>query len=69
MQGVVNVFGRISFLIDQNTQAFHMFMSALLQVKLVKCPLFLSLKIDLILQSEPSCTFILVVLHDNVLAQ
>ncbi|XP_061962574.1 peroxisomal membrane protein 13-like [Populus nigra] len=32
MQGVVNVFGRISFLIDQNTQAFHMFMSALLQL-------------------------------------
>ncbi|XWS47258.1 hypothetical protein CRYUN_Cryun14cG0137000 [Craigia yunnanensis] len=32
MQGVVNVFGRISILIDQNTQAFHMFMSALLQV-------------------------------------
>lgn len=32
MQGVVNFFGRISILIDQNTQAFHMFMSALLQV-------------------------------------
>ncbi|KAL0912050.1 hypothetical protein M5K25_017993 [Dendrobium thyrsiflorum] len=32
MQGVVNFFGRISILIDQNTQAFHMFMSALLQL-------------------------------------
>ncbi|KAF8393767.1 hypothetical protein HHK36_019965 [Tetracentron sinense] len=32
MQGVVTVFGRISMLIDQNTQAFHMFMSALLQL-------------------------------------
>ncbi|XVF81347.1 hypothetical protein PTKIN_Ptkin15bG0148100 [Pterospermum kingtungense] len=32
MQGVVNCFGRISILIDQNTQAFHMFMSALLQL-------------------------------------
>lgn len=32
MQGVVNFFGRISILIDQNTQAFHMFMTALLQV-------------------------------------
>ncbi|KAJ6401543.1 hypothetical protein OIU84_016864 [Salix udensis] len=32
MQGVVSVFGRVSFLIDQNTQAFHMFMSALLQL-------------------------------------
>lgn len=34
MQGVVNFFGRISILIDQNTQAFHMFMTALLQVLL-----------------------------------
>ncbi|KAL5977464.1 hypothetical protein ACLOJK_021811 [Asimina triloba] len=34
MQGVVTFFGRISILIDQNTQAFHMFMSALLQVQL-----------------------------------
>lgn len=34
MQGVVNFFGRIAMLIDQNTQAFHMFMSALLQVLL-----------------------------------
>ncbi|PKA45771.1 Peroxisomal membrane protein 13 [Apostasia shenzhenica] len=33
MHGVVNFFGRISVLIDQNTQAFHMFMSALLQVR------------------------------------
>ncbi|XP_044465234.1 peroxisomal membrane protein 13-like isoform X2 [Mangifera indica] len=32
MQGVVNFFGRISILIDQNTQAFHMFMTALLQI-------------------------------------
>lgn len=32
MNGVVNFFGRISILIDQNTQAFHMFMSALLQI-------------------------------------
>ncbi|KAK7264375.1 hypothetical protein RJT34_31983 [Clitoria ternatea] len=32
MQGVVNVFGRISLLIDQNTQAFHLFMTALLQL-------------------------------------
>lgn len=32
MQGVVNFFGRISILIDQNTQAFHLFMTALLQL-------------------------------------
>ncbi|XP_057456317.1 peroxisomal membrane protein 13-like [Lotus japonicus] len=32
MQGVVNFFGRISTLIDQNAQAFHMFMTALLQL-------------------------------------
>ncbi|XP_022875156.1 peroxisomal membrane protein 13-like [Olea europaea var. sylvestris] len=32
MQGVVNFFGRLAMLIDQNTQAFHMFMSALLQL-------------------------------------
>ncbi|KAK6937926.1 hypothetical protein RJ641_031434 [Dillenia turbinata] len=32
MQGVVTFFGRISILIDQNTQAFHMFMTALLQL-------------------------------------
>lgn len=32
LQGVVNFFGRISFLIDENTQALHMFMSALLQL-------------------------------------
>lgn len=32
MQGVVNFFGRVSILIDQNTQAFHLFMTALLQV-------------------------------------
>ncbi|XP_043719805.1 peroxisomal membrane protein 13-like isoform X7 [Telopea speciosissima] len=32
MQGVVTCFGRISILIDQNTQAFHMFMTALLQL-------------------------------------
>ncbi|KAI3461766.1 hypothetical protein Pfo_018429 [Paulownia fortunei] len=32
MQGVVTFFGRIAILIDQNTQAFHMFMTALLQL-------------------------------------
>ncbi|XP_010258482.1 PREDICTED: peroxisomal membrane protein 13-like [Nelumbo nucifera] len=32
MQGVVTFFGRISILVDQNTQAFHMFISALLQL-------------------------------------
>ncbi|KAL9140791.1 hypothetical protein ABFS82_14G060600 [Erythranthe guttata] len=32
MQGVVTFFGRVAILIDQNTQAFHMFMSALLQL-------------------------------------
>ncbi|XP_078163090.1 peroxin 13 [Carex rostrata] len=32
MGGVVNFFGRIAVLIDQNTQAFHMFMTALLQL-------------------------------------
>ncbi|WOK99500.1 peroxisomal membrane protein 13 [Canna indica] len=32
MHGVVNFFGRISILIDQNTQAFHLFMTALLQL-------------------------------------
>ncbi|CAF1936261.1 unnamed protein product [Brassica napus] len=32
MQGAVNFFGRVAMLIDQNTQAFHMFMSALLQL-------------------------------------
>ncbi|KAJ3669978.1 hypothetical protein LUZ60_010302 [Juncus effusus] len=32
MSGVVNFFGRIAVLIDQNTQAFHMFMTALLQL-------------------------------------
>ncbi|CAN6465459.1 unnamed protein product [Victoria cruziana] len=32
MHGVVMFFGRISILIDQNTQAFHMFMTALLQL-------------------------------------
>ncbi|XP_047317535.1 peroxisomal membrane protein 13-like isoform X2 [Impatiens glandulifera] len=32
MEGVVNFFGRVAMLIDQNTQAFHMFMSALLQL-------------------------------------
>ncbi|GER57321.1 peroxisome biogenesis factor 13, partial [Striga asiatica] len=31
MQGVVTFFGRVAMLIDQNTQAFHMFMTALLQ--------------------------------------
>ncbi|KAG6768737.1 hypothetical protein POTOM_027666 [Populus tomentosa] len=32
LQGVVNFFGRVSILIDQNTQAFHMLMTALLQL-------------------------------------
>ncbi|KAL5703418.1 hypothetical protein ACHQM5_028511 [Ranunculus cassubicifolius] len=32
MQGVVTFFGRVAMLIDQNTQAFHMFMSAMLQL-------------------------------------
>ncbi|XP_075499672.1 peroxisomal membrane protein 13 isoform X3 [Primulina tabacum] len=32
MQGVVGFFGRIAILIDQNTQAFHLFMTALLQL-------------------------------------
>lgn len=32
MEGVVNFFGRISILVDQNTQAVHFFMSALLQL-------------------------------------
>nr|CAB3492969.1 unnamed protein product [Digitaria exilis] len=31
MHGVVNFCGRVSFLVSQNTQAFHMFISALLQ--------------------------------------
>lgn len=32
MEGVVGFFGRVSFLVDQNTQSVHLFMSALLQV-------------------------------------
>ncbi|CAN8269555.1 unnamed protein product [Cochlearia groenlandica] len=32
MQGAVNFFGRVAMLIDQNTQAFHFFMSSLLQL-------------------------------------
>ncbi|XP_052186222.1 peroxisomal membrane protein 13-like [Diospyros lotus] len=32
MEGVVNFFGRVAILIDQNTHAFHMFISALLQL-------------------------------------
>ncbi|XP_057546458.1 peroxisomal membrane protein 13-like [Amaranthus tricolor] len=32
MEGVVGFFGRISFLVDQNTQSVHLFMSALLQL-------------------------------------
>ncbi|KAF8769104.1 hypothetical protein HU200_006919 [Digitaria exilis] len=32
MHGVVNFCGRVSFLVSQNTQAFHMFISALLQI-------------------------------------
>ena len=30
--GVVNFFGRISFLVDENAHAFHFFISALLQL-------------------------------------
>lgn len=43
MQGVVTFFGRVAILIDQNTQAFHMFMTALLQVIWWSCFSFLSL--------------------------
>ncbi|XP_018515182.1 peroxisomal membrane protein 13 [Brassica rapa] len=32
LQGAVSFFGRVAMLIDQNTQAFHMLMSALLQL-------------------------------------
>ncbi|KAL6989570.1 Peroxisomal membrane protein PAS20 [Sarracenia purpurea var. burkii] len=32
MEGVVTFFGRIAVLIGQNTQAFHMFITALLQL-------------------------------------
>ncbi|KAJ7559039.1 hypothetical protein O6H91_04G066800 [Diphasiastrum complanatum] len=32
MHGVVNFFGRISILVDENTQAFHFFITALLQL-------------------------------------
>ncbi|KAL6978935.1 hypothetical protein U1Q18_020602 [Sarracenia purpurea var. burkii] len=32
MEGMVTFFGRIAILIDQNTQAFHMFITALLQL-------------------------------------
>ncbi|XP_071690063.1 peroxisomal membrane protein 13-like isoform X2 [Rutidosis leptorrhynchoides] len=32
MHGVVTFFGRVAILIDENAQAFHMFMSALLQL-------------------------------------
>ncbi|KAG5567146.1 hypothetical protein RHGRI_002644 [Rhododendron griersonianum] len=32
MEGVVTFFGRVAILIDQNTQAFHMFITALLQL-------------------------------------
>ena len=43
MQGVVTFFGRVAILIDQNTQAFHMFVTALLQVIWWSCISFLSL--------------------------
>ena len=36
MHGIVNFSGRVAFLISQNTQAFHMFITALLQVSLCK---------------------------------
>jgi len=32
MHGVVNFFGRISFLVEQNTQASYFFMTAMLQL-------------------------------------
>lgn len=32
LHGVVNFFGRISMLVDENTQAFHFFITALLQL-------------------------------------
>lgn len=32
LQGVMHVFGRISFLVDENTQAIHFFITALLQL-------------------------------------
>ncbi|CAL5423927.1 unnamed protein product [Camellia sinensis] len=32
LEGVVTFFGRVAILIDQNTQAFHMFITALLQL-------------------------------------
>jgi peroxin-13 len=35
MHGVVVFFGRVSFLVDQNTQAFHFFITALLQVSVL----------------------------------
>ena len=32
MSGVVNFFGRLSFLVDENAHAFHFFISSLLQL-------------------------------------
>ena len=37
MSGVVNFFGRLSFLVDENAHAFHFFISSLLQL-LDRCP-------------------------------
>ena len=48
MQGAVNFFGRVAMLIDQNTQAFHMFMSALLQVFNSTCLLLVPLMVLLL---------------------
>jgi hypothetical protein len=41
MHGVVNFFGRISFLVEQNTQASYFFMTAMLQVLLSYMHFFL----------------------------
>ena len=32
MSGVVNFFGRLSFLVDENAHAFHFFITSLLQL-------------------------------------
>jgi hypothetical protein len=35
MHGAVSFFGRVAFLVEQNTQAFYMFITAMLQVQLL----------------------------------
>lgn len=60
MQGVVSFFGRIAMLIDQNTQAFHLFMTALLQVSFLflKPNLSLSLLLlEIVDQLFNTCSF------------